>query len=118
MAAKIKFLVPDSLSSLGIDGSASCVIAFSFCFIFPMCFPHEVPDGPSRFVLNFSNGLIRGTRTCSTTRATSYCGGTYPTVSSMIGVGDAVTTSDSTTELALEIKMTMLLAIYFGSLKL
>ena len=34
---------------------------------------------------------------------------------SMIGVGDAVTTSLSTTELALEIKMTMLWIICFGS---
>ena len=39
----------------------------------------------------------------------AYCyGGAYLVVSSMIGVGDSVTTSDSTGELALEIEITML----------
>ena len=39
----------------------------------------------------------------------AYCyGGAYPIVSSMIGIGDAVTTSDSTAELALELEITML----------
>ena len=39
----------------------------------------------------------------------AYCyGAAYPVVSSMIRVGDAVTTSDSTAELALEIEITML----------
>ena len=39
----------------------------------------------------------------------AYCyGGAYPIVSSMIGVDDAVITSNSTTKLALEIEITML----------
>ena len=35
-------------------------------------------------------------------------GGAYPVVSSMIGVGDVLTTSDSIAELVLEIEITML----------
>ena len=52
--------------------------------------------------------LTGWTRTFSTTRGAYYGGGTYLVVSSMIGVGDVVTASDSTTKLALDIEKTML----------
>ena len=66
-------------------------ISFPFYFLFPVRFPHEVPEGPSRSALDFPDGL---TRNClAIGKAYSY-GGTYDAVSSMINVGYAVATLD------------------------
>ena len=73
-----------------------------------MHFPHVVSEGPGRSTIDFMDVLTGWTRTFSTTRGAYYGGGTYLVVSSMIGVGDVVTASDSTTKLALEIEKTML----------
>ena len=73
-----------------------------------MSFPHVVSRGSDRSTIDFMDVLTRWTGIFSTTRGVYCNGGTYPILSSMIGVGDVVTTSDSTTKLALEIEKTML----------
>ena len=73
-----------------------------------MQFPHVVSERPRRSTIDFMDVLTGWTRTFSTTRGAYYGGGTYLVVSSMIGVGDAVRTSESKVELALEIEIAIL----------
>ena len=103
-----KCLVLKSLSSLGTSDVVGGVISFAFYFLLPVRYPHVVSEGPDRSTIDFMDVLTGWTRTFSTTRGAYCIGGTYPIVSSMIGVGDVVTASDSTTKLALDIEKTML----------
>ena len=103
-----KCLVLKSLSSQATSDGVGGVISFTFYFLLPMGFPHVVSEGPDRSTIDFMDVLTGWTRNFSTTRGAYCVGGTYPIVSSMIGVGDVVVASDSTAKLALEIEKTML----------
>ena len=86
-----------SSSSSGGGGSTG-----AFFLRLPERFPINEPDG---YGCNLTIG-INGTRSTSST--TSTCGGTYPAVSSIMGVGDVVATPDSATVLVLEFEITIL----------
>ena len=89
-------------------GTGDGIISFSFPFLLRVHFPHVVSEGPGRPTIDFMDVLAKWTGTFSTNRGAYCCGGTYPIVSPMIGVGDAVKTSDSKDEVALEIEINML----------
>ena len=103
-----KCLVTKSPSSQGTRNGIGGVIYFTFFFLLHVRFPHVVLEGPRRSTIDFMDVLTRWTRTFSKTGGAYYCGRTYPDVSSMIGVGDAVRTSESKVELALEIEIAIL----------
>ena len=103
-----KCLVKNSPSSLGTHNIFDGVIYFTSFFLLHVRFPHVVLEGPRRSTIDFMDVLTRWNRTFSKTGGAYYCGRTYPDVSSMIGVGDAVRTSESKVELALEIEIAIL----------
>ena len=103
-----KCLGTNSPSSQGTRNGVGGVIYFTFSFLLHVWFPHVVSEGPRRSTTDFMDVLIGQNETFSK-KAGAYChGGIYPDVSSMIGVGDAVRTSKSKVELALEIEIAML----------
>ena len=90
--------VDSSTSSRGVGAGA-------FFFQLLECFPVVVPNRPGRSGHNLTIG-INGT--CSIYSVAATCSGTYPVVSSIMRVGDAVAISDFATAIVLEIEITML----------
>ena len=66
---------------------------------------HFFVVGPGTSVGNLNSYM---TAICYVSNPISVCGGKYTTVSSMIDMGDAVSTTDSVTKLALGVEITIL----------
>ena len=73
---------------------------------------HSILDVPSIYKCDFPDDI---TIIFSSSWEILTCGGTYIVVYSMIRVGDSIATLDSGVVLVLEIEMTMLWTIHFGS---
>ena len=82
------------------SSTSSCSVATFLRLLDRFLF--DVPGGSGRNLTSRMNGV------CSTSSITMACSETYAAVSSITGVGEGVSTSDSTTMLVLDINMTIL----------